>query len=113
MTTVLEINNLGKAFGSGETRVNAVDHVSLAIAQDEILLIMGPSGSGKTTFLSMLGGLLKADSGAIVLDGVDITRMGEQQLPDVRVPINAFRWRKTAGRHRPCPDQSTQSDSGG
>lgn len=89
-TTVLKANDLCKTFGSGGTRVNAVDHVSLDITQGEILLIMGPSGSGKTTFLSMLGGLLKADSGAILLDGMDITRLGERQLPDVRAKTIGF-----------------------
>lgn len=90
MTFVLETHNLRKTFGSGEAQVNAVDLVSISINAGEILLIMGPSGSGKTTFLSMLGGLLSADSGEVVLNGVDITKLKASALPNIRAETIGF-----------------------
>ncbi len=87
---ILETKNVCKTFGSGNTKVKAVDEISLSINKGEILLIMGPSGSGKTTFLSMLGGLLKADRGNIVLNGVDITKLDESRLPEVRAKTIGF-----------------------
>lgn len=90
MTVVLEARNLCKTFGSGEAQVNAVDLVSISINAGEILLIMGPSGSGKTTFLSMLGGLLSADSGEVVLNGVDITKLKASALPNIRAETIGF-----------------------
>lgn len=90
MTVVLETRNLRKTFGSGDAQVNAVDHVSLSIEAGEILLIMGPSGSGKTTFLSMLGGLLSADGGEVVLNGVDITKLKASALPEIRAKTIGF-----------------------
>lgn len=81
---ILSAINLTKSFGSGHTEVRAVNHVSLEIAQGELVLIMGPSGSGKTTLLSMLGGLLRPSSGQITIDGIDISTANETLLPDIR-----------------------------
>ena len=55
---LVRIDGLTKSFGEGETRVDAVRGLDLALERGEIVLVMGPSGSGKTTFLSMLGALL-------------------------------------------------------
>lgn len=90
MSTILETRNISKSFGSDAAKVSAVDHISLKVRVGEILLIMGPSGSGKTTFLSMLGGLLKADEGNVLLDGVDITQLKSSQLPDIRARTIGF-----------------------
>jgi putative ABC transport system ATP-binding protein len=90
MTVVLKTRNLSKTFGSGAAKVHAVNKVSLSINAGEILLIMGPSGSGKTTFLSILGGLLSADSGEVVLNGVDITKLKASALPDIRAKTIGF-----------------------
>ena len=81
----LEVEHLTRRFGAGATEVVAVRDVSLDVAPGEVVLVMGPSGSGKTTLLLMLGGLLKPTDGAIRLDGVDITRLGERRLPAVRL----------------------------
>jgi len=81
----LDVRDVSKRFGDGETGVLAVRGVSLAVAPGEIVLIMGPSGSGKTTLLSMMGALLKPTGGSIHLDGTEISGLSEGRLPDLRL----------------------------
>ncbi len=82
--TILQADNLCKHFNSGTSEVRAVHDVSLNIKRGEMVLIMGPSGSGKTTLLSMLGALLGPTSGAIFIDGADISAMKEAELATLR-----------------------------
>ena len=81
----LDVRDVSKRFGDGETGVLAVRDVSLAVAPGEIVLIMGPSGSGKTTLLSMMGALLKPTEGSIHLDGTALSGLSEGRLPDIRL----------------------------
>jgi putative ABC transport system ATP-binding protein len=81
---LLQVRNLAKTFGSGHTEVRAVSDVSLDVRRGELILVMGPSGSGKTTLVSMLGTLLRPSAGSILLDAVDVTRLGEAELPAIR-----------------------------
>jgi len=81
----LDVRDVTKRFGDGETGVLAVRGVSLAVEAGEIVLIMGPSGSGKTTLLSMMGALLKPTEGSIHLDGTAISELSEGRLPDIRL----------------------------
>jgi putative ABC transport system ATP-binding protein len=86
MTTLtLDVRDVSKRFGDGDTAVSAVRGVSLAVEPGEVVLIMGPSGSGKTTLLSMMGALLRPTEGAIHLDGTDISVLSEGRLPDIRL----------------------------
>ena len=86
MTTLtLDVREVSKRFGDGETAVAAVVGVSLAVEPGEVVLIMGPSGSGKTTLLSMMGGLLRPTGGTIHLDGTEISALTEARLPDIRL----------------------------
>jgi len=82
---MLDVTNLTKRFGTGETEVVAVRDVSLTVGSGEVILIMGPSGSGKSTLLLMLGGLLRPTSGVIRHDGTDLTALSEKQLPAIRL----------------------------
>jgi putative ABC transport system ATP-binding protein len=88
--TLLRAQHLSKHYGSGAALVRAVDDVSLELEPGQMVLIMGPSGSGKTTLLSMLGALLRPTSGSVEIDGLDITRMREGQLPSVRASKVGF-----------------------
>lgn len=82
--TLLEVSDLVKTFGRGETAVRAVDGVSLSVHHGELVLIMGPSGSGKTTLLSMIGTLLRADSGKILIEGDRVDTMSSRELAHFR-----------------------------
>ncbi|MEW5990409.1 MAG: ATP-binding cassette domain-containing protein [Chloroflexota bacterium] len=81
----LDVRDVTKRFGDGETGVLAVRSVSLAVEPGEIVLIMGPSGSGKTTLLSMMGALLRPTEGSIHLDGTALSELSEGRLPDIRL----------------------------
>jgi len=85
MQPIMQVENVIRRFGSGETEVVAVKDISLSVIPGEVVLIMGPSGSGKTTLLSMLGGLLKPSDGRIRIGDDDLSRLDEKRLPDVRL----------------------------
>ena len=84
MKTVIETKNLARVFGAGETRVTALDHVSITVKQGEFTAITGPSGSGKTTLLQLIGGLDEPDSGDVLLSGANIAQMSGAKLSDFR-----------------------------
>ena len=77
---ILEIRNLCKVYGSGETQVNALQNVSFEVEQGEFLAIVGPSGSGKSTLLHILGGVDVPTSGEVIISGTDITKLDETKL---------------------------------
>lgn len=86
----LQVTDVTKRYGSGETEVTAVRHVSLQVAPGEISLIMGPSGSGKTTLLLMLGALLKPTEGVIRLNDLVLSDLAENRLPAIRLSEFGF-----------------------
>ncbi|MER5783853.1 ABC transporter ATP-binding protein [Streptomyces mobaraensis] len=73
-----------KAYGSGETRVTALDHVDVDIARGQFTAIMGPSGSGKSTLMHCLAGLDTVTSGEIWIDETEITRLKDKKLTQLR-----------------------------
>jgi putative ABC transport system ATP-binding protein len=77
---ILEIKNLCKVYGTGETRVNALDNVSFDVEQGEFVAIVGPSGSGKSTLLHILGGVDSPTSGVVNIAGTDISKLDETKL---------------------------------
>jgi len=82
---MIEIRNLTKSYGHGESTVHALRGVDLDVAPGEILMLMGPSGSGKTTLLSVMGCILRATSGSVKIAGREVTGLSESELPDVRL----------------------------
>ena len=82
---MISVQNLCKTYGSGESAVNALRGVDLAIKDGELLAIIGKSGSGKSTLLNLLGGLDSATSGRILYNDNDITKMKETALADFRL----------------------------
>ncbi len=89
-TPILQAENVVKTFGQGHALVRAVDGVSLELQQGEMVTITGPSGSGKTTLVSILGALLRADSGKVVIDGTDISTLSEAGLSALRARTIGF-----------------------
>ena len=69
---ILKVENLTKVYGKDSTKVVALDHVSFSVEKGEFVAIVGASGSGKTTLLSILGTLLRPDSGEYLLDGQNV-----------------------------------------
>ena len=77
---ILEIRNLCKVYGSGETKVDALKNVSFDVEQGEFVAIVGPSGSGKSTLLHILGGVDTPTSGVVNISGTDISKLDETKL---------------------------------
>ena len=72
----LRVENLSKVCGNGNQQIHAISDVSLEIRQSEFVMIVGPSGCGKTTLINIIGGLEKASSGSVLLDGRQISGPG-------------------------------------
>ena len=77
---LLEINNLSKTYGSGETAVHALKKVSFSVPKGEYVAIVGESGSGKSTLLNMIGALDTPTSGKVTIGGKDIFSMNDRKL---------------------------------
>lgn len=78
--TVLEVKELTKKYGEGESEVIALDHVSFSVERGEFVAIIGASGSGKSTLMNMIGGIDYPTSGSIIIDGNEIQAMSEDEL---------------------------------
>lgn len=77
---ILKVENLVKTYGEGANKVNAVDGVSFSVNQGEFVAIVGASGSGKSTLLHMIGGVDRATSGSIIVNGKDVRGMNNDKL---------------------------------
>ena len=77
---ILEIKNLSKIYGKGETAVKALDNVSFSVKKGEFVCIIGPSGSGKSTLLHLLGGVDRPTNGEVLIDQTNIYNLNETQL---------------------------------
>src|SRR6266496_1570122 len=75
---MLEINGLGKTYGSGTTATHAIDQVSFTVEDRELVCVVGPSGCGKTTLLKCVAGLLRQSNGQVVLRGHVVTSPPEE-----------------------------------
>lgn len=81
---VVEAVNLKKTYLLGKVPVNAVRGVNLNVASGDFLAILGPSGSGKSTLLNLIGALDKPTEGKLLIEGVDISTLNDNQLTDIR-----------------------------
>jgi putative ABC transport system ATP-binding protein len=87
---VIETRNLKKIYKMGEVEVRALDGVDLQIERGSIVSIMGPSGSGKSTLMNLLGCLDRPTEGDYFLDGVQVSKMNDDQLAEARNHLVGF-----------------------
>jgi putative ABC transport system ATP-binding protein len=81
---VIETRSLSKVYGAGDTRVAALDSVSIQIERGEFIAVMGPSGSGKSTLMYILGCLAAPSAGKYFLDGEDVSHLNRRELAFIR-----------------------------
>lgn len=81
---MLEIKNLTKTYNSGSRSLTVLDHVSFKIEPGETFSIVGPSGSGKTTLLGLCAGLDRASEGSVILNGIALDSLSEDERAAVR-----------------------------
>ncbi|MDY6892988.1 MAG: ABC transporter ATP-binding protein [Chloroflexota bacterium] len=81
---MLEIKNVTKTYGDGTAKVIALNNISCTVNTGDFIAIMGPSGSGKSTLLNIIGGLDRLSSGEVLLDGIRVDNLNENDLVDIR-----------------------------
>ena len=84
MSGYIQFKNVKKKYKMGEVEIEALSGVDFSVNKGEFVVIVGPSGAGKTTILNLLGGMDKATSGQILVDGQDVAKYSERQLTQYR-----------------------------
>ena len=82
---ILDLHGIYKSYGTGQYAVPVLKDVSLEVEEGDYIAIMGPSGSGKSTLMNIIGCLDRFDRGVYMLDGMDVTKMSDNQLSDTRL----------------------------
>jgi len=82
--SLVQVENLTKVYGTGETSVTALDHVNLEVNAGEFVAVMGPSGCGKSTLLHLMGGLDRPSDGRVIIDGQPIEDLSDDALTRLR-----------------------------
>lgn len=82
--SLIDIRNVYKIYNPGENEVRALDGVTLKIEEKEFVAIIGQSGSGKSTLMNMLGMLDTCTSGEYYMDGIDVSKMTDDELSEIR-----------------------------
>ena len=80
----LEIKDIHKSFGTGESRIEVLKGLDMEIGKGEFCVLLGPSGSGKSTLLNIIGGIESADEGSISIEGEHLADMSEKKLSQYR-----------------------------
>ncbi|WXG39893.1 MAG: ABC transporter ATP-binding protein [Candidatus Freyarchaeum deiterrae] len=83
-SNILELENVGKVYKTGDVAFEALHEVSLVIERGRWVAIQGPSGSGKSTLLNLIGCLDRPTSGRVLLEGIDISKLSENKLAQMR-----------------------------
>src|SRR3979411_3195027 len=94
MSAFIEARELRKTYRVGKIEVPALCGVSFSVQRGEFVTIVGPSGSGKSTLFYMLGGLTRADSGSVSIDGVDFAKLSDSERTKLRKSKIGFVFQK-------------------
>ncbi len=81
---VIRLDGVDKTFGEGELAVHALRAASLEIERGQFVVVLGPSGSGKTTLMNVIGGIEPATAGTIIVNGSEVSGLGEKALTEYR-----------------------------
>ena len=84
MNTVLEVHDLTKTYQLGSVPVEALRGVSFSVEEGDLVSILGPSGSGKSTLLNLIGALDRPTDGRLLINGVDVSKLSDNELADTR-----------------------------
>lgn len=90
MSMLLEVKDVRKSYIMGKMLVPALRGVTFEIEESELIAIFGPSGSGKSTLLHVIGGLDRPDEGVVLVDGVDLYKLGGNEIADTRLKKIGF-----------------------
>ena len=81
---MIQVNNVYKNYNTKKTKIEVLKNVNLKIKEGEFISILGPSGSGKSTLLNLIGGLDLPNNGTVLVDDLEITRLGDKELANFR-----------------------------
>jgi putative ABC transport system ATP-binding protein len=84
METAIELRDVEKEYDLGAIKLHVLKEIKLKVKKSDIVAIMGPSGSGKSTMLHMLGCLDRPTRGKVIIDGVDVSRLNDDELAKIR-----------------------------
>lgn len=84
MDPIIAARDVTKIYGRGETSVHALKGVSFSVLPGQFVTLVGPSGSGKSTLFHILGGLTRASSGTVLIDGIDFSSLGDADRTKLR-----------------------------
>lgn len=84
MSSFIHLTEVIKTYKVGQVTISAVDKISFQIEKGELAVIVGPSGAGKTTVLNLLGGIDTCDSGSLLVDGLEVSKLTHKELVKYR-----------------------------
>lgn len=87
---MIQVNNITKSFGNKENKTEVLKGISLTVADEDFVVILGASGSGKSTLLNVMSGLEKPDTGEVLYDDKDITKLSDAGLTEFRKETVGF-----------------------
>lgn len=87
---MIVLENVSRNYNLGGTIIKAVDNVSLTIYDNEFIAVVGKSGSGKSTLMNLIGALDRVDSGSVIVNNIDISKMNNRELADYRLKSTGF-----------------------